>query len=427
MGTETTILVLAGAVFLVSAASKRLTSVWLTEPLFAVLIGVGVGVVLDEPVDLGDPGVLIFLELTLALVLFGDAARIDLQKLRREYAWPTRMLLLGLPLAMLGGALTSGWLLAVPIGAALLIGVVLAPTDAALAEPVLESRALPVRVRQTLNVESGLNDGLAIPALFIAIGIVEAEMFSGGGDGFVLFIQQIGIGTVGGVVFGAVGALVIGRGTKHGWMNRIHQKIAAVALALAAFALVQLLGGSGFVATFVAGALLAARVRPRCEYLYEFAETEGRALVLVAFLLFGAGPVSNLLQVGAEPEVWAVALISLLVIRPAAIFLSLIGQKLMLSTSLFLGWFGPRGLATLVFMLVAIEELGEEPVFLFEVVILTVALSVLLHGVSATPMSAWLGSRLESQEDEAMPEMGEAFEHPTRSFSRQTPGLSEES
>lgn len=426
MGAETAVLVIAGAIFLIASVSNRLSRVWLTEPLVAVAVGVGVGAFLDEPLDLSDPVVLTSLELILALVLFGDAARIDLQKLRRDYAWPVRMLFIGLPLAMVGGAAASAWLFTVPIGMALLIGVVLAPTDAALAEPVLESNALPARVKQTLNVESGLNDGLAIPALFVAIGVVEAEMFSAGGEGLVLFIEQVGIGSVGGVAFGAIGAFVIGKGSMHGWMSPVHQKIAAVALALTAFASVQLLGGSGFVATFVAGALLAARIRPRCEYLYEFADTEGRALVLVAFLLLGAGPVSSLLLTGAEPEVWAVSLVSLLVIRPLAILVSLIGQKLMLSTSLFLGWFGPRGLATLVFMLVAVEELGDAPDFLLEVVVLTVALSVVLHGLTATPLSVWLGRRIESQEDTRMPEMGEAFEHPTRVFSRQSPGLSGE-
>jgi NhaP-type Na+/H+ or K+/H+ antiporter len=427
VGTETAVLVIAGAIFLIASVSNRLSKIWLTEPLVAVLVGVGVGAFLDAPLDLSDPLILTSLELILALVLFGDAARIDLRNLRHDYVWPVRMLLIGLPLAMAGGAAVSAWLLTVPVGVGLLIGVVLAPTDAALAEPVLESKTLPARVRQTINVESGLNDGLAIPALFVAIGIVEAEMFSAGGEGLVLFIEQIGIGGLGGLAFGAIGAFVIGRGSMRGWMRPIHQKIAALALALTAFASVQLLGGSGFVATFVAGALLAARIRPRCEYLYEFADTEGRALVLVAFLLLGAGPVSSLLLTGAEPEVWAVALVSLLIVRPLAILVSLTRQNLMLSTSLFLGWFGPRGLATLVFMLVAIEELGEAPEFLTEVVILTVALSVILHGLTATPLSRWLGRRIESQADMRMPEMGEAFDHPTRTLSPPSPGLSGES
>jgi len=353
--------------------------------------------------------VLTFLELTLALVLFADAARIDVAKLRLDYAWPTRMLLIGMPLAIVGGALAGWWLLdGIAVGIALLIGVILAPTDAALAEPVLESRRLPIRVRQTLNIESGLNDGLALPALFIAVG-VEAQM---GGNGAVsalaLVVRQVGFGVIGGLVFGLLGALLIGKGTRNGWMSPLHQKIAAVALALLAFATVQEFGGSGFVATFVAGATLAARVRPS-------------TLVLIAFVLIGAGPVRLILQDGVDFRVWALALVSLFVLRPLAITISLIGQKLMFSTAVFLGWFGPRGLATIVFMLVAFEELAEMPSELLDIVVLTVALSVVLHGLSATPLSNWLVARIEARGEEDIPEMGGAHEHPTRTVTPPSP------
>ena len=414
MSAEIAIIVIAGAVFAVVAVSGRLYRAWLTEPLVAMVVGIVIGALVVGSVDLESPVVLTFLELTLALVLFGDAARIDVAKLRSEYGWPTQMLLVGMPLAMAGGALAGAWLFGAGLGMALLIGVILAPTDAALAEPVLESERLPVRIRQTLNIESGLNDGLALPALFIAVGLAGADVGAGGASAIVVFVQQVGLGAVGGVVFGAAGALVIGKGTRHGWMSPLHQKIAAVALALLAFATVQLIGGSGFVATFVTGAVLAARVRPRCDYLYEFARTEGRTLVLVAFVVIGAGPVRAILQGGVEPRVWGLSLLALFVIRPLAIGLSLIGQKLLVATAVFLGWFGPRGLATIVFMLVAFEELGDMPQDLFDVVVLTVALSVVLHGLSATPLSNWLSEHIEAAHEDDMPEMGEGFEHPMR-------------
>lgn len=421
MTAEIAILVIAGAIFVVVAVSGRLPGLWLTEPLAAMAVGVVVGVLITEPIDIEHPAVLTFLELTLALVLYADAARIDLGMLRRDYAWPTRMLLIGLPLAMAGGALAGGWLLGAPLGFALLVGVVLAPTDAALAEPVLDSDRLPVRIRQTLNIESGLNDGLALPALFIAIGLIEAGTRSSGSEVVLVIVSQIGIGAVGGALFGVLGAVAIGKGTRHGWMSPRNQKIAAVALALVAFATVQLLGGSGFVATFVAGAVLGARVRPRCEYLYEFARTEGRTLVLIAFFLVGAGPVYNMSQRGVEPEVWATALLGLLVIRPLAIAISLIGQKLMVSTAAFLGWFGPRGLATIVFMLVAFGELGDVRSQLLDVVVLTVTLSAVFHGLTATPLSSWVGRRIDSRGDESLPEMGAGYEHPTRNVTPPTP------
>lgn len=380
----------------------------------AVGIGILITFLVVDPIDIRSPAALTFLELTLALVLFTDAARIDVGRIRRQYRWPARMLLIGLPLAMILGAVVAGWILAIPFGAALLLGVILAPTDAALAEPVLESEVLPVRVRQTLNIESGLNDGLALPVLFIAIGLIESEAGRSVSSSVLLVVSLVGIGVAGGALLGLAGAWVISRATEHGWMDELHQKIAAVALALGTFAAVEVLGGSGFVAAFVAGAVLGARVRPKCEYLYDFADTEGRALVLIAFVFLGAGPIYQLIREGVPWQAWVVSLVALFVVRPLAIAVSLIGEKLLLSTVLFFGWFGPRGLATAVFLLVAFEEMTDISPLVADITFLTVALSVLLHGVSAMPASQWLAGRLEMRDRREMPEMGEAFNHPTR-------------
>jgi len=414
-GAETIILVLSATVFAIVAVSGRLARLSITEPLMAVGIGILITFLVVDPIDIRSPAALTFLELTLALVLFTDAARIDVGRIRRQYRWPARMLLIGLPLAMVLGAVVAGWILAIPFGAALLLGVILAPTDAALAEPVLESEVLPVRVRQTLNIESGLNDGLALPVLFIAIGLIESEAGSRSVSSSVLLVVSlVGIGVAGGALLGLAGAWVISRATEHGWMDELHQKIAAVALALGTFAAVEVLGGSGFVAAFVAGAVLGARVRPKCEYLYDFADTEGRALVLIAFVFLGAGPIYQLIREGVPWQAWVVSLVALFVVRPLAIAVSLIGEKLLLSTVLFFGWFGPRGLATAVFLLVAFEEMTDISPLVADITFLTVALSVLLHGVSAMPASQWLAGRLEMRDRREMPEMGEAFNHPTR-------------
>jgi NhaP-type Na+/H+ or K+/H+ antiporter len=194
-------------------------------------------------------------------------------------------------------------------------------------------------------------------------------------------------------------------------MNELHQKIAAVALAVAGFSAVQLLGGSGFVATFIAGGVMSHLIQPRNEYLYEFAEEEGHAMVLVAFLIFGVGPAASLIERGVPGEAVVFALISLLVLRPAAIAWSLVGQRLRARTVAFLGWFGPRGLATVVFVLVAAGELGEIDPLVVDTVTVAVTLSIFLHGVTAIPMSRWLAGMSLSED---MPEMGEAFSHPMR-------------
>lgn len=411
MSAESVVLVGAGAVLIVTVVSGRLDRLWLTEPLVASVLGVAAGTWLFTPVDLESPGILTLLEVTLALVLFTDASRINVRRLREGYSWPLRMLLLGMPLAIALGAGVSGWYLGLPLGAALLLGTILAPTDAALAEPVLHSNDVPPRVRQALNVEAGLNDGLAVPVLLIAVGLIEAEEGTSALGAIGLVVTQLGIGVVGGIVLGWVGARIIDKGTKVGWINPLHQRIAAVALAVAGFAAVQLLGGSGFVATFIAGGLMSHLLGGRCEYLYDFAEAEGHTLVLVAFFAFGTGPAAALIANGVQVESVVIAVVSLVLIRPAAIALSLIGQKLMPRTVLFLGWFGPRGLATIVFVLVAIEELEMGDPLIESTVTLVVMISIVAHGLTAVPMSKWLGGM---KVDDEMPEMGEAFDYPMR-------------
>lgn len=411
MSPDVIILAGAGALFLVTVVSGRLDRIWMTEPLLATVLGIVAVLALADPIDIESPLVLTTLEATLALVLFSDASRIDVGRLREGYSWPLRMLVIGMPVAIVLGAALAGWSLGLPLGFALLLGVILAPTDAALAEPVLVAGTIPARVRQTLNIESGLNDGLALPALFIATALIESEEGTSAADAIGLVLTQLGIGIVGGIVIGWLGAKAIGKGAELGWMNPLHQKISAVALALAGFAAVQLLGGSGFVATFIAGALMSHLLHPRCEYLYEFAEEEGHTLVLVAFFIFGAGPGAEILSTGVSIETVIVAAVSLLIVRPVAIAISLLGQRLSGRTVVFLGWFGPRGLATIVFVFVAAEEVSFMEPAVVEVAMFTVLVSILAHGISAIPMTSWL-TRMPMEED--MPEMGETYEHRMR-------------
>lgn len=410
MSPEAIVLLGAGALLLVTVVSGLLDRVWLTEPLVVTLLGLTAGVFIAGEVSVESPLILTIFELTLALVLFSDASRIDIARLRQGYNWPLLMLVLGMPIVIVLGTVFTGFFLGLPLGAALLLGVILAPTDAALAEPVLVSESVPPRVRQTLNVESGLNDGLAVPALLIAIGVVEAGS-ARASAAIGLVLTQLGIGIIGGVVIGWLGSVLFRKGIESGWINPLHQRIAAVALAIAGFSAVQLLGGSGFVATFIAGALVSELARPHAKHLYQFAETEGHSLVLVAFFIFGVGPGAELLERGVPLEAAVVALVSLVVLRPAAIALSLLRQRLSGRTVLCLGWFGPRGLATVVFMLVAMEELGMADPLIRDTVTTTVLLSILAHGLTAKPMARWL-ARMPMTEE--MPEMGEAYPHPTR-------------
>jgi NhaP-type Na+/H+ or K+/H+ antiporter len=411
MSAEGAILVGAAAILIVTVLSGRLDKIWFTEPLLISILGVVVGQFLAEPLALDSPAVLMILEITLALVLFSDASRIEMARLRSGYSWPLRMLVIGMPIVIVLGTVLSGWYLSLPFGLALLLGVILAPTDAALAAPVLESEIVPGRVRQAINVESGLNDGLAVPALLIAIGIIESETGTSARQALGLVVSQLGIGIVGGLALGWLGSWLIGRGKDRGGLSPENQKIAALALAVAGYTGVQLLGGSGFVATFIAGGLMSHLLRSRQERPYGFVEAEGHTLVLLAFFIFGLGPASRLIAGGVAFEALVVALVSLVVLRPLSIALSLAGQKLSGRTIVFLGWFGPRGLATIVFLLVALEELGALDPLIVDTLTVTVALSIVLHGLSGVPMSRWLASM---EMDESMPEMGEAYAHPMR-------------
>ncbi|MCZ6663203.1 MAG: cation:proton antiporter [Actinobacteria bacterium] len=422
MTADAAILGISVAVLLVALVSGRIERSLITGPMLVVTLGVLGSFLFDFELPMTGT-VTLFLEITLALVLFSDASRIDLKALRDDYRWPQRMLLIGLPLAILLGAAAAALLLGLPVGLALLLGVILAPTDAALAEPVLVTDELPMRVRQTVNVESGLNDGLALPALFIAIALSGAEEGLSAADVVLPFVRQLGLGIIGGVFFGVIGAWLFGKGIASGWMGPAYHKIGIVALALAAFGGTELVQGSGFVASFLAGMIFAAKSRNTGPGLFEFAENESSSLVLVAFLMFGASEVRPLIENPPAIEIWALALVSLVVVRPVAVALSLIGRRLAVPTRLFFGWFGPRGLASIVFLLLALEELPEIPPDVFDAVIVTVTLSILLHGISAYPASMALARSLERSFDVSMPEMEEIHPHPMRviSDSRQNP------
>jgi NhaP-type Na+/H+ or K+/H+ antiporter len=331
------------------------------------------------------------------------------------------MLILGLPAAIIFGAIAGWMILGLSLGMALLLGVILAPTDAALAEPVLEAEDLPSRVRTAVNVESGLNDGLALPALFIAVALIEAESGLGVADVLILFGKQLGFGLLFGVGFGVLGALLVRKSMGSGWMSPAYENVTVVGLGLFTFGATQMVGGSGFVACFLAGLIFSARLRRSRVVFTEFAESEANTLVLVAFLLFGAGQVRRIFESPPALEIWVIAILSLVVIRPVAIVLSLIGRRLAMPTRVFFGWFGPRGLASIVFLLTAVEELGSIPAGLEEVaqaVMLTVFLSVVLHGVTAAPASKALARSLHRRGDQSSPEHDSIEESPTRSALR---------
>ncbi len=338
----------------------------------------------------------ILAELTLALVLFIDAANADLAVLRQSFRIPTRLLLFGLPLTILlgfgAGALLFGEL---PLLVVALLATMLAPTDAALGKAVVSDESVPNEIRQGLNVESGLNDGICVPVLFVFLALATA---SGGEEGATvlaleLFAEEVGIGAAVGVVLTGLAVWLLVRCQDKGWITESWRQLPVVALAVACFAGAQSLGGSGFIAAFVGGLLFGWLTRRRPTHITILAsEGIGDTLALLTWVAFGAVVVGQ--AVGSFTwQVVLYAVLSLTVIRMLPVFLVLTGLKLRADEKLFIGWFGPRGLASIVFIVIVLgADLPGEGT-LAATVACTVILSVLGHGLSANPLVAALRAR----------------------------------
>lgn len=407
--------------------SKRIQTTVVTAPMVFVLFGFtvgprGLGLV---HFDLDSHVVRLLAELTLVLVLFTDAARIDLGRLVREHNLPVRLLGIGLPLTVLAGAGVALVLLGeLSVWEAFVLAVMLAPTDAALGQAVVSSPRIPVRIRQALNVESGLNDGLALPLLLFAFSCVDAAGHGAGGAYWMRFaLMQIVLGPIVGAAVGFVGGRFASRARQAGWMSSPFVDLTALGLALLSYAGAELVGGNGFIAAFAAGLTLGNTARSLCSSLYEFAEAEGQLLMLLSFVVFGAAMVGPGLD-GLAPSTLLYAVASLTVVRMVPVWISLTGQGLENVTKAFLGWFGPRGIASILYGLLLLEGSNLPHLeTVFAVTMLTVLLSVVLHGVTAWPGVHWYGGWAESMKDAPeMPEMETVSEMPVRvSFEEKEP------
>jgi len=399
-----------------SLISGRLNNTMITPPMVFALFGLAVGTVGLDLLDMKVSHDLVhtLAEITLALVLFSDAARIDVRLLVRDHDLPMRMLVIGMPLTLILGTAAA---LSLPLGLgiveAALLAAVLAPTDAALGQAVVTSRAVPVRIRQALNVESGLNDGIAVPVVYLLAALTAMSAEASTSSDLVLFtLKQLTLGPLVGLGVGvAIGYLAL-RANQSGWMDDVFEGPMVLAIVALAFAGASAIGGNSFIAVFVAGLAFGRILDGRCKFILEFAESEGQMLILIAFLVFGAVMLPELAGHIAWPMV-AYALLSLTVVRMLPIALSLIGSGLSLSTVAFLGWFGPRGLASILFGLLLLDELKSEAAeTILVTAILTIVISIFAHGITAAPFARWYGRMAERQGE--CPENRNVSEVPTR-------------
>ena len=374
-----------------AAISRRIEGTTVTAPMVFTAAGLVVGV---DALGLIDPEatgleVEVLAEATLAVVLFSDASRIDLTALRRTLHIPARLLGIGLPLTILAGFGVA--LLVLPDLAwpeALLVAIVLAPTDAALGQVVVTSKRLPVRIRQSLNVEAGLNDGICVPLFLIALAVALAEEGAiGHGHAVQLVFEKIGYGVLVGVLAGTVAAAVVVHGTARRLVDDTWLQVVPVAGALLAFTLAEEIGGSGFIAAFVGGMTFGGMRRHRGGNVSHLIEQTGTVLAAVTFVLFGA----VLLGPAIRDLTWEIvlyAVLSLTLIRMVPVAISMLGTGARRPTVAFLGWFEARGAASIVFALLVLAEEGlphENAVITTAFV--TVGLSVLAHGVTAAPLA----------------------------------------
>ena len=377
---------------------------------------VGPKVLGEIDVDSSSSAVRTLAEATLALVLFCDASRIDLGQLRREAGVPRRLLGIGLPLTIALGAVAAAVIFdRLSIEEAVILAIVLAPTDAALGQAVVTEPRVPKRIRQGLNVESGLNDGICVPLLFAAVAVADVESeISHGRSAGTLLLEEIGYGVVGGVAAGLlIAAIVIYAGRRDLIAPQWRQVIPAAGAALA-YGIAVGLHGSGFIAAFVGGMVFRAALKRDPEDLNELSEEVGGVLNGVTFVLFGAillGPALGELTW----ELVLYAVLSLTVVRMLPVAIAMLGSRARAPTVGFLGWFGPRGLASIVFAVIVVEEsaLPHEHLIV-NAIYVTVGLSVLAHGLSAAPLAGRYARWFERHPRDKPPPMESAPAEVTR-------------
>jgi sodium/hydrogen antiporter len=388
-----------------------LVAVWLgrrsiTMPMFFVVVGALIGVqglgLLQF--SLTSENIKRLVEITLALLLFADSSTLSLRKLGKDAILPGRLLVIALPLIIFLGGLIA-WLMfpAEELGFALLIGAILAPTDAALGLPIFTNRRVPARIRLALNVESGLNDGIATPFVALFTALAVAEVTNKLTNWLASALLEIAIAVGVGAAVGMLGGWLLTQAMKRRLTSSSAEQIGILMLALLSYAGSLALGGNGFIAAFVGGLFFGYVTRHHKHRAVEFTEAVGSTLSIFVWVIFGTYLVIPLFT-AFNPLALVYALLSLTVIRMLPVALSVTGMHFRRDTIALMGWLGPRGLASVVFTLIAYEsftEVGRSSNILFAIAGWTILLSVILHGFSAVPLAKWYARRLKTADPDA--------------------------
>lgn len=385
----TLIAIFVAAVFLYSLVSGRLERTIVTAPIVFTSAGMLVYLILLEaPGREGNIGWLLRIaEGGLVLLLFTDASRTDLQVLRGIRNLPARLLSVGMLLTIVLGTLCARFVFPqLSLWEAGILAAILAPTDAGLGQIIVNSPRVPMKVRQGLNVEAGLNDGLSVPFLLFFIALAGSAGAESRQAGLLRFLEeQLGLGLIIGVGIGLAGGWLLGLARRKAWMAEPLQQLGVVTLPLLCALASEGAGASMFIAAFVAGLAVQVGFKEAGKHSLEFTEEWGQLLNWSVFFLFGLIAARNWSQITSSHVLYAV--LSLTVVRMLPVAVSLIGSRFSRATVLFMGWFGPRGLASIVLGLVYLEQethqAGESTIRL--AVMATVWLSIFAHGFSARP------------------------------------------
>lgn len=400
MNDHPAIIFAAAMIFGYGLFSKLADRSPITAPMVFVAVGILVGPLGLNLFHIEAHGELVHIltEVTLILILFVDASTINLKQLVQDRSVPIRLLGVGLPLTMILGTLVAYllfpeeniWLL-------VLMALILSPTDAALGQAVVKSKQVPERVRRWISTESGLNDGIALPPIFACIAVLSLGVGNSDEHWLVFLLQQVLLGAAIGGAVGWIGGTLISFFSSKDWMNSTFQRLVSGSLAILCFAIAELVHGNGFIAAFAGGLFLGASTKSEhiLERVQEFGEAEGQQLILFVFLIFAMSMVPQAVEYW-NFNAWLYAILSLTLIRMVPVAISLYGKKLGMPTVLFVGWFGPRGIASVLYLLLFANMLGIEGYEqVLSVIVLTVLLSVFLHGASAVPLVSRYGNASE--------------------------------
>lgn len=385
--------IFSSLVFAYSLISRRVLGSLLTAPILFTVAGLCTEALVPhswarQP---GESWFLLVAEVTLVLLLFTDASRTSLREFRRDGSLAGRLLSVGMLATILLGTLVALWLFPdLSIWQAAVLATILAPTDAGLGQIIVDSKQVPAAVRETLNVEAGLNDGLSVPLLlfFIALSSANSEASL---LGFV--VDQLGLGVAIGALVGMIGGELLARARRRGWLEGDAEQMAVLVLPVMAILLSEHFFASMFIAAFIAGLAMQWRYRGGNHRNWQFSALLGKLMSYSVFFLFGL-----MAMQAASGFHWSLLLygvLSLTLIRMLPVALALWRSRLSVAQRLFIGWFGPRGLASIVLGLVYLEQQdgGAAVDLIRQVIIVTVLLSILLHGVTAAPGIRWLSRK----------------------------------